>query len=117
MARQDKVSKTLLREISSIIHDEVKDHRLGFITVTDVELTQDLRCAKVYFSVLGSEEQQRQSILALENAKGFIRRLVAQRIKLRFVPEIIFKIDKSIEYGFKIEEQLRKIKDESEKGR
>jgi len=117
MSRQDKVSKTLLREISSIIHDEVKDHRLGFITITDLELTQDLRCAKVYFSVLGSQQEQRQSILALEHAKGFIRRLVAQRIKLRFVPEIIFKIDKSIEYGFRIEEQLQKIKDESRKGR
>ncbi|MFH1201333.1 MAG: 30S ribosome-binding factor RbfA [Candidatus Omnitrophota bacterium] len=115
MSRSDKVSSTLLKEVSSIIHDEIKDPRLGFITVTDVELTDDLRNAKIYLSILGAPDQERQSLLVLEHAKGFIRKLIAERISLRFVPEIIFRVDKSIEYGMRIEEQLAKIKDEFKK--
>lgn len=115
MSRADKVSRTLMKEISQIIHDEIKDPRLGFITITDVELTQDLRFAKVYLSILGSSEQEKQTLSILKHATGFIRMLIGQRIELHFVPEIVFKIDRSIEYGMKIEEQLQKIKDESRK--
>ncbi len=110
MARQDKVSEALKQEISNIIHFELKDPRLGFITVTHVELTHDLRYAKVFFSVLGKEEEHEKTKEALESGLGFIRRLIAQRIRLRFAPEISFKEDRSIEYSARIQEALNEVK-------
>lgn len=110
MSRHDKVSEALKREIGNIIHDELKDPRLGFITVTRVELTQDLRYAKVFFSVLGKEEEYKKTKAALDSALGFIRRLIAQRIRLRFVPEISFKEDRSAEYSIRIQEALDEVK-------
>lgn len=109
MSRQERVCQALKKEISSIIHDEVKDPRIGFITITGVELTSDLRYAKVFFSVLGKEKEQKDTKEALDSAVGFIRRLVGQRVKLRFVPEIIFREDHSSEYSMKIQEVLNEI--------
>jgi ribosome-binding factor A len=109
MSRQEKVCQALKKEISSIIHDELKDPRIGFITITAVELTADLRYAKVFFSVLGKEEELKNTKEALDSAIGYIRRLVAQRVKLRFVPELIFKEDHSSEYSIKIQEVLEEI--------
>ncbi len=114
MARQDKVSEALRQEISNIIHSELKDPRLGFITVTTVELTHDLRYAKVFFSVLGKEEEREKTKEALDSALGFIRRLIAQRIRLRFAPEISFKEDRSAEYSVRIQEALEEVKKLSE---
>jgi len=111
MARRDKIKEALKKEISIIVHDELKDPRLGFVTITDVELTEDLRCAKVFFSVLGREQDYKKTKIALDSALGFIRRLVAQRIKLRFTPEIAFKEDRSSEYSIKIQEILQEIKE------
>lgn len=113
MARYEKVAVAIQREVSNIIHNELKDPRLGFITITHVELTPDLRYAKVYFSVLGKEEDYKKTKIALENASGFIRSLIAQRLRLRFAPEIVFKEDKSSEYSIRIQEVLDQIKQES----
>ena len=110
MARYDKVSEALRREIGNIIQYELKDPRLGFVTVTRVELTQDLRYAKVFFSVLGREEEHEKTQEALDSALGFIRRLIAQRIRLRLAPEISFKEDRSIEYSIRIQEALDEVK-------
>jgi len=110
MARHDRISAALRREIGNIIQHELKDPRLGFITVTRVELTQDLRYAKVFFSVLGREEEHEKTKEALDSALGFIRRLIAQRIRLRFAPEISFKEDRSIEYSIRIQEALDEVK-------
>jgi len=114
MARHAKVSEALKREIGSIIHGELKDPRLGFVTITRLELTPDLRYAKVFFSVLGKEEERQKSKEALESASGFIRRLIAQRIDLRLVPEISFHEDRSAEYSIRIQEALDKIKELNE---
>ena len=111
MSRVEKVAQALKREISNIIHDEIKDPRLGFITVIRVELTRDLRFAKVYYSILGSQKERDDTMAALESAKGFIRRLIGQRIELRFTPEIDFREDRSFEYSFRIEEELSKLKE------
>ena len=110
MSRADRVAQALKKEISNIIHDELKDPRLGFITITDIELTQDLRYAKVFFSVLGKNEDYKKSKDALDKATGFIRRLIAQRIRLRFTPEISFREDRSSEYSIRIQEVLEEIK-------
>lgn len=114
MARHDKVSEALKREVGIIIHDELKDPRLGFVTITRVELTKDLRCAKVFFSVLGEEAERKKSKEALDSALGFIRMLIGQRIRLRLVPEIIFYEDRSAEYSVRIEEVLNEIKELNE---
>jgi ribosome-binding factor A len=114
--RTTRVAEQMKKEIAAIIEHQVKDPRIGFITITNVELSNDLRHAKIFFSSLGNEEQQKKSLEGLENAKGFIRKEVAQRIQLRYAPEILFRIDNSIEHGVKISQILSKIKsDEAEK--
>jgi len=114
MSRHDKITEAIRKEISMILHRELKDPRLGFVTITRVELTQDLRTARVFFSVLGKEEDYKKTKEALDSALGFIRRLIAQRINLRFAPEIVFKGDKSSEYSVRIQEVLDEIKELNE---
>lgn len=109
MARLQKITKALKKEISNIIHDELKDPRLGFVTISRVELTQDLRNAKVFFSVLGNLKDYKKTKDALDSASGFIRREISQRIRLRFTPEIVFKEDRSTEYSIRIQEVLEEI--------
>lgn len=118
MSRQEKITQALKKEVSSIIHNELKDPRLGFITITRVEITPDLRYAKIFFSVLGKDQDYKKTHDALKSSIGFIRRLIAQRIRLKFTPEVIFKEDRSCEYSIKIQEILNEIKklDESKKG-
>jgi ribosome-binding factor A len=111
MSRKDKVSDAIQKEVSNILQNELKDPRLGFVTVTGVEVTADLRHAKVYYSVLGQEQDYKKSQQALESAMGFIRRLVAERVQLRFAPELIFKEDKSSQYSVRIQEVLDEIKE------
>lgn len=111
MARHERVEKTIQKEVSSIIHDELKDPRLGFVTITRVELTRDLRDAKIYFSVLGKEQDYKRTKDALDSALGFIRSLIARRIRLRFAPTICFKEDKSAEYSIRIQEVLNQIEE------
>lgn len=109
MSRQEKVAEAIKQEVSIILHDELKDPRLGFVTVTGAEVTADLRQAKVFFSVLGQEEDYKKTKEALDSALGFIRRLIAQRIRLRFAPEIIFREDRSCEYSIRIQEVLDEV--------
>ena len=110
MSRQEKLAEELRKEISNIIQKEVKDPRLGFVTITRVEITQDLRYAKIFFSVLGEDKEYKKTRQALDSALGFIRSLIAQRVKLRFAPEIVFKEDRSSEYSIKIQKLLDEIK-------
>ena len=112
--RHEKVIAALKKEISNIVQYELKDSRLGFVTIMRVDLTANLRYARVYFSVLGQDKEQKATKQALESAKPFIRCLIGQRIKLRFVPEISFKLDHSVEYSIRIQEELEKIKTERE---
>ena len=114
MSRQERVLQALKEEVSVIIHDELKDPRLGFVTVTRAEITPDLRYAKIYFSVFGKEEDYKKTKKALDSALGYIRRLIAQRLRLRFAPEIIFKEDRSGEYSIRIQELLDQIKELNE---
>ncbi len=114
MARYEKVAAALKKEISNIIHDELKDPRLGFVTITQVDLTQDLRSAKVFFSVLGKKEDYQKTKEALESSLGFIRRLIARRVRLRFAPELMFREDHSSEFSIKIEKIINAIKEQDE---
>ncbi|MCQ9207858.1 MAG: 30S ribosome-binding factor RbfA [Omnitrophica bacterium] len=109
--RVQRVAGEIQKEIGVILRDEVNDPRIGFVTIASVDLSRDCRVAKVYFSLLGSEKQLRDTQVGLGRSKGFIRRLLAQRLKLRYTPEIIFKLDKSAEYSIHISAVLDKIKD------
>mgnify|MGYP001639163673 CR=1 FL=1 len=105
--RQGRLGEEIKKIISGMLLTELKDPRLSsMISITAVEVTSDGSYATVYVSVLGLDvngeavaDQQSDALDALNNAKGFIRREIGQRIKLRHVPELIFKIDKSMEYG------------------
>lgn len=112
--RRQRIIAALKREISSIVHGELKDSRLGFVTIMRVDITPDLRNAWIYFSVLGDESEQKSTQEALEHAKPFIRRLIGQKVKLRFVPEINFKLDRTAEHSIKIHKELQKLKEEDE---
>lgn len=109
MARVEKVAEAIRQEASLIIHDKLNDPRLGFVTISRVEMTPDLRNAKIFFSVLGKAEDYKKTQKALDSALGFIRRLIAERINLKFAPEIIFRQDRSVEYSVRIEEVLNEI--------
>ncbi len=111
MPRKEKVQDAIQKEICEILQNEIKDPRIGFVTITGVEMSDDLRYAKVFFSVLGKEEDKKKTRDALDSAKGFIRTLVAERIQLRFAPEIDFKEDQSSEYSSHIQKILDQIKE------
>ena len=112
MSRVDKVAEEIKRETSVILQEELRDPRLGFTTITHVQLTPDLRFARIYFSVYGNDEQWQETQAGLDHAVGFIRRLLGERLNLRFVPEIVFKSDHSCEYSILIEQQIENIKQE-----
>jgi ribosome-binding factor A len=114
MSRQDRIAEAIRQEVSLIIHDKLKDPRLGFVTIIRVEMTNDLRLAKVFYSVLGKEEDHKKTQDALDSALGFIRSLVAKRLNLRLATELIFKEDRSTEYSVRIEELLKDIKENNE---
>ena len=100
------------QEISRIVQGEMKDPRIGFITITKVDLTKDLRYARVYFSILGEDKDKILALRGLNSAKGYMKGLLADRIKLRFMPEIAFAIDESLEHTKHIYDILDKIKKE-----
>ncbi|MEY4480648.1 MAG: hypothetical protein RLZZ267_1326 [Bacillota bacterium] len=107
--RVGRVGEQIKKELSQLLQQELKDPRIGFLTVTGVDVTNDLSQAKVYLSVLGSEEQKEATFHAIARAKGFIRSELGRRVLLRHTPELIFKTDASIEYGSHIEALLAKI--------
>ncbi|MBM7564657.1 30S ribosome-binding factor RbfA [Paenibacillus sacheonensis] len=107
--RVGRVGEQIKKELSTIIQTELKDPRIGFITVTGVEITNDLSQARVYLSVLGSDEQKEETLKALGRGTGFIRSELGKRIRFRHTPELIFKFDSSIEYGSRIESLLNDI--------
>jgi ribosome-binding factor A len=111
MSRHERVEEAIKKEVSLIIHDELKDPRIGFVTITRVELSKDLRNAKIFYSVLGKEDACKKTKVALDSALGYIRSLVAQRINMRFATELMFCEDHSTEYSVKIQEVLNKIQE------
>ncbi|WP_127576467.1 30S ribosome-binding factor RbfA [Paenibacillus barengoltzii] len=110
--RTGRVGEQIKKELSVLIQSELKDPRIGFVTVTGVDVTNDLSQAKVYLSVFGDEEQKNESLKGLEKATGFLRSEIGKRIRLRHTPELIFKIDESIAYGSRIEKLLGEITQE-----
>ncbi|KKK39560.1 ribosome-binding factor A [Mesobacillus campisalis] len=110
--RVNRVGEQMKKELGDIIGRKIKDPRIGFVTVTDVEVTGDLQQAKVFISVLGDDVQKENTLKALAKAKGFIRTEIGQRIRLRKTPEITFEFDQSIDYGNRIETLLHQVQNE-----
>ena len=110
--RVGRVGEQIKKELSVLIQSELKDPRIGFVTITGVEVPNDLAQAKVYLSVLGDEEQKQNTLLALEKANGFLRSELGKRVRLRHTPVLIFKFDESIAYGSHIEKLLGEIEKE-----
>lgn len=110
--RADRLAEAIKKEVAHMLQDEIKDPRIGFASVTQVTVSSDLRYAKIFVSVLGDEEAKRDTQAGLENAAGYIRRELGRRIALRYVPEISFKIDSSIEHGVHISKLLSEVKKE-----
>jgi ribosome-binding factor A len=107
--RQEKVQEQLVQQISEMILRELKDPRLGFVTLTGAEITRDLRHAKIFVSVLGDENARKQSLQALKSASGLLRGEFARRAHLRIAPELEFQIDEGIERGNRIFELLHSV--------
>ena len=112
MARIEKVNQSVKEEVSRIIQFDIKDPRLEFVTVTDVQVSRDLQHARVFFTVLGTAEKARDAEEGLVSARGFIRKLIGQRVRMRYTPEINFIQDRSLEYGIGIENAIERLKDE-----
>ncbi|WP_026674241.1 30S ribosome-binding factor RbfA [Alkalihalobacterium bogoriense] len=110
--RASRVGEQMKKELSDIIMRELKDPRVKFVTVTGVDVTGDLQQAKVYITVLGSEEEKADTLKGLSKASGFIRSEIGKRIRLRKTPEITFTFDESIEYGNRIEALLADLNKE-----
>ncbi len=107
--RQQQVADLIQREISVLILRGLKDPRLGFLTVTSVEVTPDLKIARVFYSVMGTPEEQKATQTALQGATGYLRHELAGRIDLRYAPEIQFRNDPSIAQGDRISRLLAEI--------
>ncbi|NMB11117.1 MAG: 30S ribosome-binding factor RbfA [Firmicutes bacterium] len=110
--RVQRVREAIKQEASDIIQ-QMKDPRIGFVTVTDAEVSRDLRHVKIFVSVLGDEESRRTSLEGLERATGYIRSELGQRIRLRHTPEIVFRWDESLERGARISKILQDLREEN----
>jgi ribosome-binding factor A len=107
--RSTRLGELLLAEISDLVVRHLKDPRLGFVTFTRVELSDDLRHAKVFASILGSEPEKARTLQGLASATGYIRRHLGRILRLRYTPELTFLIDESMEHGAKIAQLLRQL--------
>lgn len=115
MDRIERVNETMKREISLIVQQELSDPRLALITISRAEVSRDLQHAKIYFSALGDETRAVHAKNGLDSAKGLIRRTVAKRLRMKFIPELIFIHDNSLEYVTHLREEMEKLNDVREK--
>ena len=107
--RKDRIGDLIKKEIAHIIQNELKDPGIGFVTITAVKVSVDLKHAKIFYSVLGDEDSKRKSESALRRASGFIQHEIGKKLKLKYTPEIFFQFDGSAEYGAHIEGLIQKI--------
>lgn len=107
--KADKISGIIQKEVSEIIQFQLKDPKIGFITITDVSVTGDLSIAKIYVSFLGQKAREEAGMKALDRSKGYIRSELAKRMTMRKVPSLIFLVDDSLEKGNKIEKIIHEI--------
>ncbi|HHT9117725.1 MAG TPA: 30S ribosome-binding factor RbfA [Candidatus Hypogeohydataceae bacterium YC38] len=112
--RSKKLEEALRRELSSIILYELKDPRIKFITLTRVELSADLRTAKVHISILGDEALKRKTLRAIEHARGHIQSVAGKRLGVRYTPVLTFCLDETAERGLHVSRLIEEISKEGE---
>lgn len=112
--RTDRVGEVIREEISSILLEEINDPRITYVSITSVEVSADLKHAKVFVSILGTEQKKEEVFKGLKSARGYIQKKLGQRLRLRYTPEIIFKMDSAIERGLHIYELLTELKNEGD---
>jgi len=108
------MAEAIKKEVADLIRNDIKDPRVGFVTITGVEVTRDLSYGKIFISVMGSEEQRKETLGALQKAAGYLRSEVGRRIKVRHAPELVFKLDTSLDHGTRIMELLHEVKKQEE---
>lgn len=107
-SRTDRISVEIQKAVSEIINNELKDPRIqGLISVTKVDISKDLRYAKIFLSIYGDDEAKKNVLEVLNHAEGFIKRELANRVRLKFMPKLNFKLDDSIEYSIHITKLLK----------
>jgi len=112
--RKLRVGQAIQQEISDMLRKNLKDPRIGFVTVTRVIMSADLKHAKVYTSIMGEEADKKKTLQGLNRAKGFIRREIARRLNLRYTPDIIFFMDETMEKAAYMDRLFKKIEQEKE---
>jgi len=113
--RSQRVGDLIREVISEMILRDLGDPRLETVTITEVEMTPDLKLARVFFSARGDQRREGAALQGLESAAGFIKKNLGRELRLRCMPELIFQLDRSFEYGSKIDRLIRIIQDEKEK--
>lgn len=114
MSRIERVNETVKREVSLIVQQELGDPRLQFASITRAEVSRDLQHAKIYFSILGDQASVKQAENGFEAARGMVRRLLGKRLQMKFLPELNFIYDRSLEYVVHLDETIERLKNESE---
>jgi ribosome-binding factor A len=109
--RADRVADLILKELAEVLVRKVKDPRLVDITLTKVDVSPDLRNAKVYYSLLGDDQKKDKAAGGLESARGFVKRELGKRLHLRRIPDITFYFDASLEHGSHIDQLLTELKE------
>ncbi len=107
--RPQRLALQIQQEVSMMIFRNMKDRRIGFVTVTGVQMNPDLRHARIFVSIMGSESEKKESLDTLNHASGWIRHELGQRIRMKFLPEIVFQMDTSQEYGEHIDRLIDEI--------
>ncbi len=110
--RAERVAEMMQRELGMMIQTELKDPRIGFASITRVEVSRDLSAAKVFVSVLGPDESAHETMAGLTHAGGFLRGEVGRRLKLRHAPELDFRLDQSIEKSMALQRLMHHLHDE-----
>ncbi len=108
--RAQRVAETIHKEISSLLIKGLKDPRIGFVTITSVDVTSDLRQARIYYTLMGSQDGRKETQAGLDSCSSYIRQQLGRQLRLRFIPEIHFEYDASFDYGQNIERLLKEVK-------
>jgi ribosome-binding factor A len=110
--RSDRVAGLIKQETAELLRKEIKDPRLNMATITGVKVSRDLRIAKIYYSISGGESVRKDVAEGFKQARGFLKRELAQRLDLRYMPDLVFFYDESIDYAARIEELLKTVKNQ-----
>lgn len=113
--RRDRVADQILRDASQILFREVKDSEIGFVTLSRVEVTKDLRFAKIYYTAMGSDEEQARSSRALYRCRAFMQSRIGKLLGIRHTPEISFEFDKGLDHSLRVNELINRIENERKK--